>query len=127
MIDLKDVKIGNWVQSNGKQMTISGIDRFSFTALHDGKFYAMEDIDPIPITEEILLAMGFEWDDIRTHIDKTEKGLYKEFMMMLKTSDGKRWYAAPFGYPIQSARTYYVHQLQNLYFSISGEELNYQP
>ncbi len=81
----------------------------------DYEFYSnrMEDIEPIPLTEEWLLKFGFEktWygvEDALIELQKTEKG-YILSINCNEYTEGKEFY--------------YVHQLQNLYFALTGEEL----
>lgn len=82
---------------------------------------------PILLTKEILEKCGFEWEDIVTKVDGgTEKALVKSFVMMLQTVAGT-WYAAPFGYPLHPSRTIYLHQLQNIFHSLTGDELIFKP
>jgi len=87
---------------------------------------SINDYSPIPLTTEILEKCGFEWEDIKTHTDKTTRGLYKGILMMLPTNN-EWWYAAPFGYPLALERTLHIHQLQNLYFALTNEELTFKP
>lgn len=72
------------------------------------------DIKPIPLTEEWLLKFGFENDTITA----TKKGFdfsigfYASGFYLCKSLDEM------FGVEIK-----HVHQLQNLYFALTGEEL----
>lgn len=71
----------------------------------------LDEIDPIIITKEWLLKFGFTLEYTNGGFTKWEKG---KFMLL----DGK----LPF--PIhQKKRIDYVHELQNLYFALTGEEL----
>ena len=87
----------------------------------DFEFYQnrMKDIQPIPLTEEWLLKFGW--------IFNIETNSYEKERMpnghLAKTSFG--W--DMFNYVLKSKTTnktfYFVHQLQNLYFALTGEEL----
>lgn len=72
---------------------------------------------PIPLTEEWLLKFGFKDD-----IGETKTLIWKSYKFHI-TKDGfvytDAWYKQNF-IPIK-----YVHQLQNLYFALTGEELTY--
>ena len=64
---------------------------------------------PIPLTEEWLLKFGFEQMDLHRFnheisILNTDRGMY-----------------------FQTIRIDYVHQLQNLYFALTGNELELKP
>ena len=67
---------------------------------------------PIPLTEEWLIKMGFKYDNI-SYINK-------DFYNIVKTRRG-----FDFGFEYQDYNTPidYVHQLQNLYHSLTGSEL----
>jgi hypothetical protein len=64
--------------------------------------YDINSLKPIPLTEEWLLKLGFVWvEDI-----KILKGYLDDYI------DGN-----------SNTQLKYVHQLQNLYFALTGEEL----
>jgi hypothetical protein len=79
-------------------------------------------IEPIPLTEEWLLKFGFEETDPKTFMD----GLYSR-----KKGDGfyinkETMSYCTFDYEgtiDDIIKIQYVHQLQNLYFAVTGEEL----
>jgi len=121
MIQANELRIGNYVSMFGEQILI--VDISLLMGIENGVEFI-----PIPLTPEILEKCGFEWSDTKTHSDDRPpvKGLYKEFLLMLNNGSNKNiWYAAPFGYPLMPQRTYYLHQLQNLYFALTGEELTF--
>jgi hypothetical protein len=90
------------------------------------------DCQPIPLTEEWLLRLGFK--------DRTEGyratgavgGVWvipssfngKDIALYENWAEGKVWsyYLGHYGLPITS-----VHQLQNLFWCLSGEELTIKP
>lgn len=76
-------------------------------------FYQSNDVFPIPLTEEWLLELGFQ---------KKEKGYAKltEMMEIFEISFGKHIEINRVSFNNQIK---YVHQLQNLYFALTGEEL----
>lgn len=84
------------------------------------------DIDPIPLIPKWLGRMGFvkntreEWDGPKIELEHslewfTIKGYGPSSFMLM----GSEW---TMGKPFQ-----YVHQLQNLYFAVTGEELIINP
>lgn len=90
----------------------------------------IERIKPIPLTEEIILKLGFKennnkWFEINYFTNCNE---YPEKMgilinwvsgrcALLDTDDGQQ--------PVMTAKMIqYLHQLQNLYFALAGEELD---
>jgi len=75
------------------------------------------DIEPIQLTEEWLLKFGFEWKGL------ISKGRYLTiFTPCGKALVFKDNYFIYAGITIE-IQTQYVHQLQNLYFALTGEEL----
>ena len=73
----------------------------------------IEDIEPIPLTEEWLLKFGYEV----TFVD------FKHFYKLkdLYLDDKFQPCDTFISYDLQ-----YVHQLQNLYFALTQKELNYE-
>ena len=74
--------------------------------------------EPIPLTEEWLVRFGFDKSERRTDWDYklpiSGINLYSRF--------NKEWYFELDGIYLGS-KPKYVHQLQNLYCSLTGEEL----
>ena len=81
----------------------------------------IEDIDHIPITEEWLRRFGFKDGLIsdfkslpignNTYLSGSENGVWVD-----KVVDGK-------DYSVGLGGAIFVHQLQNLYFALTGKEL----
>lgn len=125
MIDSKELRIGNWVyrqwnkmlkQADGERSQPDQIDKVMLQ--HSNMF------DPIPINETMLLKCGFEkhapngmsMQDIsvllvneKGHIEVYQSIFNEEYLVTTTIS-----------FP----HVRYLHQLQNLYFSLKGEELN---
>src|SRR5687767_1383970 len=71
--------------------------------------------EPIPLTEEWLLKFGFELEGL-VHFKRWSKGWFNGY---LNPND----FFGLVGYNEQHLNIKYVHQLQNLYFALTGEEL----
>ena len=71
------------------------------------------DYQPIPLTEEWLLKFGFQWKNFAFRDGTFTVRFQKEFYVYLSL-EGVR--------PIQ-IKLEHCHQLQNLYFALTGEEL----
>lgn len=123
-----NLRIGNWLEFEDKTMTVSSIhidDTIRFKVPYGGSigcFKLSAHIKPIPLTEEWLLRFGFE----NYETDKSRVYRLNGFMATYVFNGrfkGKRYLKyhnitfEDFGH-IQ-----HVHQLQNLYFSLTGEEL----
>jgi len=114
-----ELRIGNWVHAKG--INVDGEVSIDILRLiTDGKG---KDYKPIPLTEEWLEKFGFEekrkgryvimskYIDDDTFIDWDGDGSWG-----LQQSDD--WVTFP-------PTIKYIHQLQNLYFALTGEELKY--
>ena len=110
-----ELRIGNWVEEahSGEfgqvdMVVLSIIERMSNHSYR-----------PIPLTEEWLERFGFEkvadncWLNNKTafYVDKRESHIRKGFVYYLKEDSNDF-------IPIDN-----LHQLQNLYFALTGEEL----
>lgn len=126
MINPKQLRLGNYIQDRGGKvlridfmkhvqegydtkvgqlMHIEGEEVHPMTEYSD---YA----NPIQLTEEWLLRLGFE----------------KEDDVFYKIKDSEGWLLTNDGELTKSISEFYicvrfVHQLQNLYFALTGEEL----
>lgn len=80
-----------------------------------------EQYRPIPLTEEWLVSFGYEYDTVMYW--KIVKALNEELLSigLSKCSIGWSFQLVTFGNQITNVE--YVHQLQNLYFALTGEEL----
>ena len=108
-----ELRIGNLINRGGQQVTVGwGTLKAAYEQLHIG--------EPIPLTEEWLIRFGFEVSEIK-----------REFghKTIAWTHTGKYALTVYFKNGILSVRFWqgnekrYVHQLQNLYFALTGEEL----
>jgi hypothetical protein len=146
-----ELRIGNWVKINDEifeEGYLIGYDiyttnEFQITGFNDGSsmkgckvicFYEIPskifegtihsgcrdlDIDPITLTEEWLLRFGFE--DDRDNLMVLRKDVF-EFFFDKKDICGVNLYEKWDG-NFLCGDIQYVHQLQNLYFALTGEEL----
>lgn len=122
-----ELRIGNWINNHeGKpeQIDGEGIAQFS-----DGELTAPDGINtficPIRLTPEWMEKFGFELERITYSID-TEEGQAIEFRL-----PGLLYLAGVNSTTLGECFTvfnmHHVHQLQNLYFALTGEELTYTP
>lgn len=114
------VNHGNGITSPNKQpMWIQAIELHSVElchlkdSIHNTRRFLkkpLNDIIPIPITEEWLVKFAFidfEKQSFSYYVENNGEIVFKKSGLDIL-----------YDYPIQ-----YVHQLQNLFFSLSGEEL----
>lgn len=125
-MEASELRIGNWVQINNEYWpNLKGVN-FKVTSIECSAFtlYSIKgvgnsnynqydyNIEPIPLTEDWLLKFGFE--DVPT-------GNYWNQKLCIHI------YSNEFYILQEQGRVFiqYVHQLQNLYFALTGEELTY--
>ena len=122
MIDPKELRIGNWVISpHDDTIQVVGINpEETLDILIDKGGMASHRTNPIPITKKWLKRLGFK---LKTDYEinyllspKDENGSRLNFRLLDK------------GLKIQfnmfhAVEIQHVHQLQNLYFALTGEEL----
>lgn len=126
-MEAKELRIGNILSVDGEELSVCQINdtldinfperEIIVLSYKDGLKYTSEDfnIKPIPLTEEWLIKLG-----ILNHILLHEAWSmwlewnhdYKELVI---TDDDDEIIFAP--------SVLYVHQLQNLYFALTGKEL----
>jgi hypothetical protein len=120
-----ELRIGNKVSFEGSIVTVNTISDDEVTFSDYASFYypQIEDISGIELTEEWLVRFGFsEYDQMGdNYFFAFEKDDNFEFNLCLNFNDlqvsfySLNWERA---FKIKS-----VHQLQNLYFALTGEEL----
>lgn len=118
MIDPKQLRIGNYVKQ-GVVMSIkenTARIEYQLYGVDTRSFVDYCDIEPIPITEELLLKFGFESNPYQ---DRYEYNKWF-FVECLKTRGKLELW---FEFNNRNVELYYVHDLQNLYYSLTGEEL----
>lgn len=115
-----ELRIGNYTDWNGSDRIVQSIDEWEIgedTVL--GRYYfPIIEVNGIPLTEEWLLKFGFEWRN-------TERDYFKEpYSIALFNSGIISFYHEDGESCVElNDELKYVHQLQNLYFALTGEEL----
>ncbi len=119
-MESKELRIGNWIQ-------LENYDKYQVEPHHfqlneDGYSEVLDISKSIPLTEEWLDKFGFEKtedpEDLYYTIIFDEIANYK-FIVNRKLAFG----LFTFRHPEFITQIQYVHQLQNLYFALTGEEL----
>ena len=118
MIKDSDLRFGNLLEYG------DGFISVDINVLRDLKVYLQNGLKPILITEEWLLKAGFEKDD--SGVDMFDQDYcewyQKEFPIigLICQSSDKSYI---FDENTDTLRLKYVHELQNLYFALTGSEL----
>ena len=109
-----ELRIGNLVYI-GKE--VNELELVDFADLYENDTF--KHFEPIPLTEEWLLKFGFK----EFEIDECWYLVKDNFMFEKSGIVGFYEYMDINAVAINEGRTKYVHQLQNLYFALTGEEL----
>lgn len=113
MINAHELRIGNIVLYKGKETYILLDDLVDITVSPEAINY----YEPIPLTEELLLKCGV--DNGYTIDIKCKRKKISFSWSYRVVSSGKRYAFICKKYP----HIKYLHQLQNLYFVLTGKEL----
>jgi len=125
------LRIGNLIKfsEDGTIFTVGSIEEKGFTVQNDEEttWIEAEEFEPIPLTEEWLLKFGFHKKDAEWYLHPCfelkiivfNKGEFNGVMFYTRTihTDFTPIYC--------TKHINHVHQLQNLYFALTGEELTY--
>lgn len=124
MIQANQLRIGNWILKDGKYFQIIyGINKKYVYGLdseildsHINKS-ELNNLHPIPLTEEILLKCGFDNGyEITIKIGR-KKIVFNWSIKIVSTGYRSGWYCEKY------RNIKYLHQLQNLIFALTGKEL----
>ncbi len=113
-LKIKDLRIGNYVSGMFEIEKIEGI-YLSFVNT-DGRNHApLQQIKPIPITEEWLLKLGFEYNSFSLLYSNRKQSEY-DIQIIDDT-----FVIHKYGEEIVTLK--YIHELQNLFFALTKNEL----
>lgn len=126
MIQASELRIGNWVSNGEVDYQITAATIMHLTVRPNDAI-----VLPIPITPEWLERMGFE-RRISTHFIEyhigTNEITHDWLFSITWLNDPERIKAPNVPFYRNGRHTiYFIHQLQNLYFALTGEELILKP
>lgn len=134
-MDIVDLRIGNYVEYNGMSAVVAGLlspkprKPESFNSVPVVELFCgglinalLPEINPIKITEEILLRFGFknEIDDIDGEMYDIYFVTNTDYLIEYFHSDKKYVFTDDMGLKVGIK---YLHQLQNLFYCLCGFEL----
>jgi len=128
-----ELRIGNYLNGKQGRVIVTEIRTNNSVKIHDNtsSFYVGICLTPIEITKEWLFNFGFK--DIGLNMSgsnwlvKEQKGIWRQAIRIAYNERSEEWsltlecVSPP---TLSIARLKYVHQLQNLYFALTGNELN---
>lgn len=120
-MNAQDIRIGNLFSQKGFPMYVEAIFRDTVYLNFEGNEgdvweEDIKDLVPIPLTEEILLKAGFEKEE-NPYLDN-----FNNDILSLSIYKGKVYYSLKSKTFIE-IESNYLHQLQNLFFALTGEEI----
>jgi hypothetical protein len=113
MIKSNELRIGNLVKQGDVESIGGSLIQVSNT------IYESERIEPIELTEKWLLKFGFKKSKVSSQFDK-EKLTIQIANKLEYHKEGRVYFNS---WAILEESIKYVHQLQNLYFALTGVEL----
>jgi hypothetical protein len=122
-MNYNEVRFGNWVKSGDHFFKIKGVNPDWAIFLHRGDDWCTDWmlIDPIPLTPEILEKAGFEKDGDYFFFQPMLENIHYR---LIEFPEGNWIVSKGFiNYNHELRVIKYLHQLQNLYFALTGEEL----
>lgn len=124
-MNANELRIGNLIFSKetNEIQKITGIteENVYFNSI-TFDYPCLEEIEPIELTPEFLLKLGFQ----------KQKGIYRSFYQSNDKNylsicfDNDRYYFMDVNEDPSFSGFNYVHQIQNLYFALTGTELAYE-
>lgn len=129
MIDVQALRIGNYLLLEGNVVKVEGIPDHAHLLTPGEECVAdIKKFEPIPITEELYLKLGFKpgtkyrkTDGKRTRYTAFTSDIYG---LSAYTRDGILITSILTASAFLSEDIKYMHDLQNKYFAITGKELD---
>jgi len=128
-----ELRIGNWLTGPEGKAQVTCIQNREVVEIGEIG-HVMEEVSPIPLTEDWLIRLGFERDsegDFELYLNSDPE----HHIVFHADSDDVKTLALGFKCLLNSGTLYdgwrhwivreikHVHQLQNLYFALTSEEL----
>ena len=119
MIKADELRLGNWYDDYGnyKQVTPNDI----LKAWESERFW----MEPIPLTPEILEKCGFVVLESNDVLNITHA--YNGYLSLNTYTNGGEYWWLRYYQGGTNAKIKSLHQLQNLYYALTGQELTYNP
>lgn len=125
-MEVKNLRIGNFILTNNKIIEIDFLTPYAI-GYNNGNIGSnnslLDNFKPIPLTEEWLLKFDFVKDRECFYKNFSNQGEFILFSNKTPVALANR-IVKPFYFTCKTiVELEYVHQLQNIYFALTGEEL----
>ena len=120
-MNAKELRIGNYVYAQSGKLVIN---RDSIYKIENINLQSAKKYEPIPLTEEWLLKFGFNKNNNTFILNKYSSVTHE------KTGfESGFWYSndESNAHCYRLKKIEFVHELQNLHFALTGEELEFTP
>lgn len=122
---------GQWEMENQKTIPLIHMDPYEYYQV------AWEDLYPIPLSADLLLELGFEKDGFNNYNFFCPRNEFDYRAVVVDLNTGYIWFRE--GWKERNRiedhlitlwnrdydKNYYVHQLQNAVYALTGKELTY--
>jgi hypothetical protein len=137
---INELRLGNWVMYNNQIVKTTGLHygMFECGCPDDNNWMCtgrISEVHPIELTEEVLLKIGFEKErqlisnlfylDYETDVDniiRVKYVIYPKAPSLLKITTSQCGNYECFEFMKRGVK--YLHELQNVYYCLTNEELN---
>ena len=127
MVNIEELRIGNWVSYLGVNTQINSIsigESCGYVSTFKSGAVTLNQIEPIPLTEKLLLKCGFTKEYYGFFCDGMELS-YGRFLCNNDADKDKLFLSINNAeYKISEVSLKYLHQLQNMYLDLTGKKLN---
>ena len=125
----EELRIGNYATDSNFEFTVYGIDPIYIEAKIDSSnnIYSLnyENIEPIPLTEQWLIDLGLESRLVQPdmYYEYSIRNGFEIYCYMDASGNCLFWVEGPDAdcFIVKCDK---VHEFQNIYFSLTGKELN---
>ena len=118
----QELRVGNYIgHREYGELYCETVAWFDADEIHtdEGNDYDWGDVEPVPLTEDWLRDFGFEWKkDNQWWIPSKGNSFRPELRMIYNETDFYFMVSA-----FYEIRIEHIHQLQNLYFALTGKGL----
>lgn len=123
-----ELRIGNWVKLKDLPTTpYWQVESVGNLIMVGGQLWSIEELEPIPLTEEFLIKIGFIRQGGRKMWVKDKLCIELKELPNIRGEFIEGWYVGlkDLGNVLFHSfmKVNHVHQLQNLYYGLCGEEL----